>query len=779
MRKKSFFVLSVLLILAVCFIYIGNFVIIPAWAACSGCVNNTNNQILTIFKFKTQDFPFLAGNATFLVTPNPFSYTTFDENTIDPSVWGTNLIITDNDPLDADPMLGVVELVGVNNGTYSIFELRSPTGLLPNDEPLSSDEIFGTISHVDVTNILPNISSTSGSISMPPPIIPSSTLNSLTGSGAKINGMSISSSDQLPSSIMVGSNNAFTTTPPSPVKFNNPINSAISTSNLFSTLGIPTYDAPDATTLSSDIAFIPPVFVAQDNLGGNFVMTPRFQSLSSGTNLNIRLDNTGIGAAHSPIDAISIPLASNGNDVALRLKVYEEVPAGMPPSPSDTAVLFLDVDAIGDIDFSNPSSFSQNPTLRINVNRNADGSCPTTVTTYLLQNGGTPSAHWHNIGIMPTSNPSANTIHTCAFIQPVEHFSAYLVGGTLGHSHGGGHSHRSHSQHEEHIQKITNQLSINEVAYSVCSINIAKIVVSTTGKLDSLVVQLQSEKGGLSPAKLSTSQPYSSQNIHSAKKTYYFEAPIQTNEKSFTVIINDGTYELHKNMQIYECVGRESNFSYYDLIKTIDGEIHQDHDVQDKTMPDDHADVIQDEILEKTRMKHDEHEQKETTDNELVKFPNDDHSTHVNSLAPASSFQGIKTIATFGDTKFPIKYKMDGNIVQTIIDIASKSVTFNLENVKDGELLIALPRTLVDAANNNFIILVTTSQEQEIEYEIVSSTDERYTLKMVLPEGSSKLTIQGTNVIPEFGLSSVLILVIVIVGTILFTEVRKLNPLKY
>ncbi|MEM3144272.1 MAG: hypothetical protein QXW91_06590, partial [Candidatus Nitrosotenuis sp.] len=79
---------------------------------CFGCLNNTKTQILTIFNFQTKDTPFLAGNATFLIQPNPYAHTTNSTDYLDLTTW-FNFVVTDNGQFDADPMLGVIELVGV------------------------------------------------------------------------------------------------------------------------------------------------------------------------------------------------------------------------------------------------------------------------------------------------------------------------------------------------------------------------------------------------------------------------------------------------------------------------------------------------------------------------------------------------------------------------------------------------------------------------------------------------------------------------------------------
>ncbi|NDB63885.1 MAG: hypothetical protein EB170_08500 [Nitrosopumilaceae archaeon] len=76
-------------------------------------MNNTGTQVLTIYNFQTEDNPFLGGNSTFVVIPNPFAHTTNATDYLDLTTW-FNFVVTDDGKFDSDPTPGIIEIVGVN-----------------------------------------------------------------------------------------------------------------------------------------------------------------------------------------------------------------------------------------------------------------------------------------------------------------------------------------------------------------------------------------------------------------------------------------------------------------------------------------------------------------------------------------------------------------------------------------------------------------------------------------------------------------------------------------
>jgi len=124
---------------------------------------------------------------------------------------------------------------------------------------------------------------------------------------------------------------------------------------------------------------------------------------------------------------------------------------------------------------------------------------------------------------------------------------------------------------------------------------------------------------------------------------------------------------------------------------------------------------------------------------------------------------------------FGISYKVpNGTIREINVNHESTSVNFKFENVTEGEIIISLPRELISALDNEFIVLVT-GLDQEIEYEVVDSTEEYVTLKMILPKEIDDLTIVGTSVVPEFGVMAMIILVVSLLSMIALTKRQKLR----
>lgn len=141
--------------------------------------------------------------------------------------------------------------------------------------------------------------------------------------------------------------------------------------------------------------------------------------------------------------------------------------------------------------------------------------------------------------------------------------------------------------------------------------------------------------------------------------------------------------------------------------------------------------------------------------------------------------QGSMFETTYVDIDFGISYLMEeGSIRQMTVNEESISVTFRLDGVKEGEIMISLSRGLISALDEEFVVLVTGFQ-QEMEYEVVESTGEYVTLKMTLAEGTEELTIVGTNVVPEFGIMAIAILVVSILGIVVVTRKHRLGFEKF
>lgn len=702
---------------------------------CSGCINNTSTQVLTIFNFQTEDNPFLAGNATFLIMPNPYAHTTNATDYLDLITW-FNFVVSDGDRFDSDPTLGIIELVGINNGTYSIMQIKSSPGFGMSTEPSGSDEVFGTTGFAYNTGTFVNFTGNDVH-TIEPPIINEQMLNKLTTQGgAKINGIAMTSANDLPSAKMIGTDQKRTVTPPNPVVFTSSFAGNTSPSTLFATLGIPTYAAPKDTTTTGSTSFIPPLFVAPTTGGGSFIMSPVIDEVTPGSNVVLNFTTVDQGTTHKLLNTIDLPLNTQATNVGISVQMDTSNPSGIP-IPSGTVALYLDVEGNGNVDLSDPSIYSSNPVLHFNLEKSGS-SCPTGVVVY-LEDGG----QWDEV--MPAATLDSTDTHTCAYSIEVEHFSSYLIGtgSSGGHdhtdsashdSHTSSHSHSTHTHaighegHESAITQITRDLNIFEIEYDL-SQGIARIIVGSTGSLDDLEVQVYSEVGGFRIAKIASMQQTGL--VSDGMKRYVFEASLESDETFFRVSVEDSRYNLNQSVKIEG----QSNKIIPWFANIHDGMGHEnmDHDSMTPAGYDPGNQIPEYEV----------------------------------------KFNGDKKIVSYKDSKFTVTYEMMGGITGVEVDEESKSAKFLLDYIAGGDLLLQIPRSLVDADNDNFVVLVEASPETQIDYEIVSSTIDFYTLKVSLPTDAKALTIIGTKVVPEFGVLSILVLVVSIASIIIILRTQK------
>lgn len=703
---------------------------------CQGCVNNTSTQVLTIFNFQTEDTPFLAGNATFIVFPNPYAHTTNSTDYLDLTTW-FNFVVSDNDKFDSDPTLGIIEIAGVNNGTYSITQIKGSPGFGMAPHPEASDEIFGTTGYSHITQTFVNFSATT-SATIEPPLISDTVLNMLqtAAGGAKINGVAITSANDLPAANMVNKNQKKTVTPPKPVVFTSGVSSGTSTSSLYSTLGIPTYSAPTGLAVSDQSVFTPPIFVAPISGGGKFLMSPMIDQISPGTNMMLRYDNVDQGSEHPLLSGIELPMNTYGSNVGVNVMASTSNPTGVA-IPSGNVNLYLDVQSTGDVDFGDSTVYSTKPTVYFNLAK--DGfSCPTGVAVMLLTSG-----HWHEVTPAATHESSEDTTHTCAYSIGVDHFSSYVIAssstgshdhddhadhtdhidheGHTEHSGHGGHTHGGGEGHEGHMDAytmITMDLNIYEIKYDLAAA-IARITIGTTGDINDVEVKIFSEQGGKRIAHLVKGQPQIIQVMSNTMKKYVFEVPLDPHETFFRVYVDDRNYNLAQTVDIAGTVGTIIPWfaSIHDEHMDVDGMDHMGHG-SDST-----------------------------------------------NTAFEMKFDGGKKTMTYNGMEFPIKYEMAGNIVGLEVDENSRSVTFLLDSVAGGELSLQIPRSLVDAPEDNFVVLVTASPQTEIDYHLMASTQDHYTIMVSLPSGVEKLTIVGASVVPEFGVLASLVLLVALCCT--------------
>jgi len=820
---------------------------------CHGCNNNTNNQVLTIFKHGTADMPFLAGGTMFMISPNPYAFTNFNSSA-NPQFFGPTLIVSDNDPLDYDPTLGVIELIKVNPGVYSVWELRGPQGFIKNNAPHSSAEVaIGNYPSVPVTNLFLN--SSSGPQTMLPPPLPTSNLNTMNTYAPKVGNQALT---QLPSSIVSSKSTVMSTPAPSPIVFGTvlPANAVNWTSTQrFSNLGIPTYDAPPSG--DSNNGYIPPVFSANNTDGSRIISTPKFSSIDFNTNLVLRLDgvtqhNDDHGTHGPSVLGINLPLAVAGSDFGVSLRINKNPPSTFPnlDPANGFEALFIDLSTVGDIDLSNSNSFSENPTITFYLDKNS-GSCvnPSTVTVYLL-NGN----QWNSVQVSGHAHPPTlvSSLHTstqCAYEQEVEHFSSYLVGtGTEsshdhGSSHGSSHSHSSadHAGHGGLVSYTINDCTVNGLIRDIYN-NQVYLQIHTDSDGDITTNsgpgdfytpgeargQLNYQYGSkvFSTLAKSTNEVLDTEqdSILWAKSRATATASFEStsfNEIQYTI----STKNLPNIVGISLYLGDPYTNSEIRLIDipytinpfkpnsdTITGKLtnddmckisHEEHGfashdghtmTDDETTHDDHT-MDEEEIIS-----HDDHVTDQVTTKEGI-ISDDQHSSHnesntcygVSCVDPEpkeflvalvdgsfdssydfGNISGKKILASTHYKTFPITYDLNGELKKMTVNEEENTLSLYFDNVIEDKLTLRLPRALVDAENNNFLVMVTASPERMVDYEIISSDESFFTIQLDVPSNTSQVSIIGTRVIPEFGTMVMMILTVSIISIIAVTRKTKI-----
>ncbi|PIW34570.1 MAG: hypothetical protein COW26_06545 [Nitrosopumilales archaeon CG15_BIG_FIL_POST_REV_8_21_14_020_33_23] len=117
---------------------------------------------------------------------------------------------------------------------------------------------------------------------------------------------------------------------------------------------------------------------------------------------------------------------------------------------------------------------------------------------------------------------------------------------------------------------------------------------------------------------------------------------------------------------------------------------------------------------------------------------------------------------------YSISYVVNADIIAMEIDPESRSLLIGLDNTFDSRFFIGLEHELINAQNNEFIILV---DGEEVDYEMISDSDSS-TFEFFVPIGSEEVEIIGTNVIPEFPVGAIFGFVVMISLIMVFAKVK-------
>ena len=121
---------------------------------------------------------------------------------------------------------------------------------------------------------------------------------------------------------------------------------------------------------------------------------------------------------------------------------------------------------------------------------------------------------------------------------------------------------------------------------------------------------------------------------------------------------------------------------------------------------------------------------------------------------------------------YDILYQITGaKIIKIIPDVENKSLIIEIETFSDGELMLTIPKQILDTNEGDFFVLVDGEETNHDS----SSTDDAWTLIIPFYNGSEEIEIIGTFVIPEFGTIAAIILAVAITSIIIISARSKLN----
>ena len=132
------------------------------------------------------------------------------------------------------------------------------------------------------------------------------------------------------------------------------------------------------------------------------------------------------------------------------------------------------------------------------------------------------------------------------------------------------------------------------------------------------------------------------------------------------------------------------------------------------------------------------------------------------------------------ENTYKVKYKLgtESTLKNMFVKTTDNKLVISIDAQEDGQLMIVLPRNVIDAIENNsdikYIVYTTdleagSSDEDKSVQESGTTSSER-TLLIDYKKGTDVIEIAGTTVVPEFGMISAIVLAIAIVGIIAATS---------
>lgn len=131
------------------------------------------------------------------------------------------------------------------------------------------------------------------------------------------------------------------------------------------------------------------------------------------------------------------------------------------------------------------------------------------------------------------------------------------------------------------------------------------------------------------------------------------------------------------------------------------------------------------------------------------------------------------------NTDYKIRYVITGgDVLSSNVDPNTFSLVVKIQATSNGVLVLPLSRSLIDAkmpnGQNDVFYVLVDQKEATFNDDMASSTR---TLSINFPYGAKEIVIYGTQVVPEFGSLTMLVLAVAIVSLIFFSTKNKFGKL--
>lgn len=135
-----------------------------------------------------------------------------------------------------------------------------------------------------------------------------------------------------------------------------------------------------------------------------------------------------------------------------------------------------------------------------------------------------------------------------------------------------------------------------------------------------------------------------------------------------------------------------------------------------------------------------------------------------------SGSKGIQNTFPVDGTNYTLPYSItNGKVIDIKADTQSKSLIVTIQTTGDGTLTLTMPRALIDAkktdgTDDKYFVLNDDQENDAFQETGTTSTDR--TLSIPFTDGTTKIEIIGTVVVPEFGPIAALVLAIAVISII-------------